>query len=215
MSTHRRETETVTSSFIARAARSVSRQLPIACVLLTACATAPQHASHPPASIGEQRAFFDGLRTLCGRAHEGTAIHVPATDEAFTGHRLVMHVSECSDTVIRIPFHVGDDRSRTWVLRPVAAGLELKHIHRHEDGTESSNTNYGGTTSARGTPHRQEFPADGVSVAAVPARATQWWYLEHYPGQRFTYGLFREETGLLYRIEFDLTSAVALPPPAW
>jgi hypothetical protein len=197
--------------------RSWARLAPAFVLLLGACAVAPQPdaPAQPPASIGEQRAFFDGLRALCGHAYEGTVIHVPATDDAFTGQRLVMHVSECSDSVLRIPFHVGADRSRTWVLRRVGAGLELKHYHRYEDGTESTNTNYGGTTSARGSPHRQEFPADAVSVAAVPGRASQWWFVEHYPGHRFAYGLFREETGMHYRIEFDLTRTVATPPPAW
>jgi hypothetical protein len=185
-------------------------------MLLAACGNAPQHGTaQPPACIGEQRAFREGLLALCGSAFEGSAVHVPPTDSAFVGRRLVMHIAECSDTAIRIPFHVGDDRSRTWVLRQVGAGLELKHVHRHEDGTESTNTNYGGLTSARGTPHRQEFPADSVSVAAVPARASQWWFLEHYPGGRFAYGLYREETGMHYRIEFDLTRPVAAPPPAW
>jgi hypothetical protein len=182
-----------------------------ACVLAvcTACATAPRQEPHG------QHAFWDGLQPLCGQAWQGTGVHLPATDTAFTGQRFVMHVAECGDSEMRIPFHVGDDRSRTWVLRRVAAGLELKHIHRHEDGMESSNSNYGGQTAAAGTPHRQEFPADAVSVAAVPARATQWWFLEHYPGRSFAYGLFREGSGLLYRIEFDLTTPVAAPPPPW
>ncbi|HSJ06940.1 MAG TPA: hypothetical protein VK936_09565 [Longimicrobiales bacterium] len=184
-------------------------------LLAASCAAAPRDGDHPPASIAEQRVFLDGLRGLCGNAYEGSVVHAPETDDAFTGRRLVMHVAECSDGMLRIPFHVGSDRSRTWFVRTASAGLELKHVHRHEDGTESSNTNYGGTTSARGTPHRQEFPADAVSVAAVPARGTQWWFLEHYPGRIFAYGLFREGSGLLYRIEFDLTSTVPPPPAPW
>lgn len=168
-----------------------------------------------PASVGETRAFWDGLQALCGNAYEGAGIHVPPADTAFAGARMVMHVALCTADEMRIPFHVGDDRSRTWVLRRVGGGLELKHIHRNPDGTEHTNTNYGGTTAARGTPHRQEFPADAVSVTAVPGRASQFWFLEHYPGHRFAYGLFRAETGLHYRIEFDLTRTVPVPPPAW
>lgn len=183
--------------------------------LTAACASAPRDGTRPSASIAEQRVFLDGLRGLCGHAYEGSVVHAPETDDTFTGRRIVMHVAECSEGEVRIPFHVGADRSRTWFVRRVGAGLELKHVHRHEDGTEAANTNYGGTTGARGTPHRQEFPADAVSVAAVPARATQWWFLEHYPGRLFAYGLFREGSGLLYRIEFDLTSTVDPPPPPW
>jgi hypothetical protein len=44
---------------------------------------------------------------------------------------------------------------------PRPAGIELKHVHRHRDGTEASNSNYGGRTAARGAPHRQEVP-DGA-----------------------------------------------------
>ena len=47
-----------------------------------------------------------------------------------------MHVRECSEDAIRIPFHVGEDRSRTWVVTRTANGLRLKHDHRHEDGSE-------------------------------------------------------------------------------
>ncbi len=155
------------------------------------------------------------MQPLCGHAFEGTPIHVPEADTAFATQRLVMHVAHCDEAEIRIPLHVGADRSRTWVLRRVGAGLELKHIHRHEDGTQTSNTDYGGTTSARGTPHRQEFPADAFSVAAVPARATQFWFLELYPGSRFAYGLFRQETGMHYRVEFDLDQTVPTPLPPW
>jgi hypothetical protein len=212
---------------------AVTRLALATCGLLASCASAPPreasggaggdlpaaHAAEPHTveqhPSFEQQAFWDGLQALCGGAYGGTGIHVPATDTAFIGQDFVMHVAECSDGEIRIPFHAGDDRSRTWVLRRDAAGIELKHVHRHRDGTEASNSNYGGRTAARGTPHRQEFPADAVSVAAVPARISQWWFLEHYPGRRFAYGLFRQDGGLHYRIEFDLASPVAPPPPPW
>jgi hypothetical protein len=174
---------------------------------MTAVPLVPDAAAQP--------VFWQTLRSLCGQAFEGTALVAPATDTDFAGRRLVMHVRDCGDTEIRIPFHVGDDRSRTWVVRYTATGLELKHVHRYEDGTESSNTNYGGLTRTAGTAHRQEFPADAFSIAAVPARASQWWFLELYPGHVFAYGLFREATGLRYRMEFDLTTPVAPPPPPW
>jgi hypothetical protein len=196
-----------------------SIRMPALAALLAVTSLAACSRTHTtafvPAPLAEAQVFWEQLQVLCGNAYEGAGIHVPATDTAFVGRRMVMHVAECSDSVMRIPFHVGDDRSRTWVLRRVGERLELKHIHRHEDGTESTNTNYGGTSFARGTPYRQEFPADVVSVTAVPARASQFWFLEHYPGHRFAYGLFRIQSGLHYRMEFDLTRPVPAPPPAW
>ena len=65
-------------------------------------------------------------------------------DASFTGQRLVMDVRQCTDDEIRIPFHVGKDRSRTWVISRTATGLRLKHDHRHEDGTSDALTMYGG-----------------------------------------------------------------------
>jgi hypothetical protein len=185
-------------------------------LFLAGCAISPApQTSHAPGLPQEQVEFWNGLRALCGSAFEGTAIHVPDTDSAFIGESLVMHVADCGDVEIRIPFHVGEDRSRTWVVRRTPAGLELKHIHRYADGSESTNTNYGGVASAAGTAHRQEFPADAFSVAAVAGRATQWWFLEHNPRSHFAYGLFRESTGMHYRIEFDLGRPIPTPPPAW
>jgi hypothetical protein len=205
------------------ASRTRLRRRSLAALLLAtslaACAAMPRQPD--PAAPGAARAgteaaaFWAALQPLCGQAFQGGGIHVPPADTAFSGAPMVMHVASCTGDEIRIPFHVGDDRSRTWVLRRADGGLELKHVHRNPDGSEHGNTNYGGTTAARGTPHRQEFPADAVSVAAVPGRASQFWFLELYPGHRFAYGLFRAETGLHYRIEFDLTQAVTPPPPAW
>jgi hypothetical protein len=110
----------------------------VAFVLVTTagCATAP---STP------RRDFFDDLSTLCGKTYEGRIVSpiVPA-DAAFAGKRLVMHVRECSADTIRIPIHVGDDRSRTWVFSRTGAGIRLKHDHRHQDGGEDKVTQYGG-----------------------------------------------------------------------
>src|SRR3712207_8407608 len=53
----------------------------------------------------------------------------------FAGKRLVMHVRDCSPNEVRIPFHVGEDRSRTWIVTRTAAGLRLKHDHRDRKST--------------------------------------------------------------------------------
>jgi hypothetical protein len=183
-------------------------------LVLAGCAV---HA--PPAVPGalpaEQERFWEGLQTLCGQAFPGRVIEAPATDTTFAGRALVMHVRECGEREIRIPFHVGEDRSRTWVVGRTPGGLRLKHDHRHPDGTPDANTDYGGDTAAPGTAVRQEFPADAFSIERVPARATQAWFLEVHPGRTFAYGLHREATGLRYRIEFDLASPVPPPPAPW
>lgn len=186
-----------------------------AALVLIGCAgraAPPQTTELPPA----QQQFWTRLQQLCGQAFAGQVVESPATDTTFAaGRGLVMHVGECGDREVRIPLHVGEDRSRTWVVTRTATGLRLKHDHRHRDGTPDANTGYGGDTLTRGTATRQEFPADAFSVAQVPARASQAWYLEIRPGARFAYGLHREATGMRYRMEFDLTRPVAPPPPPW
>ena len=126
-----------------------------------------------------------------------------------------MHVRSCDMAEIRIPFHVGEDRSRTWVLTPTATGLRLKHDHRHEDGTEDEVTQYGGDATGRGTASSQDFPADPFTAELVPAAATNVWTIEVVPGERFVYALRREGTDRRFRAEFDLSSPVAAPPPPW
>jgi hypothetical protein len=162
-----------------------------------------------------QVAFWNSLLALCDEAYEGQVIEAPAGDTTFAGHRLVMHVRECSDEEIRIPFHVGENRSRTWVLQPTGVGLRLKHDHRHEDGTDDEVTWYGGDTRDAGTPNVQEFHADQHTAELIPAAATNVWTVEVYSGDMFVYALRREGTDRRFRIEFDLTRPVAAPPAPW
>ena len=121
-----------------------------------ACAAAdPPQVSGPPAPAD---AFMARLQALCGKAYEGRVVTNDPADTAFAGKRLVMHVRECAADEVRIPFHVGDDRSRTWIVTRTATGLRLKHDHRHADGQPDELTMYGGDTIGR----RNRAPA-GIS----------------------------------------------------
>jgi hypothetical protein len=159
----------------------------------------------------EQNRFWESLLTLCGKAFEGKVIEAPAGDATFADKRLVIHVRECKDGVVRIPLHVGEDRSRTWVISRNAMGLRLKHDHRHEDGTEDKQTQYGGDTAASGSATRQEFPADAHTAAVIPAAKANVWTVEVHPGRTFVYALRRERTDRRYRLEFELAKPVAAP----
>lgn len=181
----------------------------ICALLLTGCTTIA-----PPAPAD---AFFARLTSLCGKAFAGRVVSTEAADADMRGKPLVMHVRECSASTIRIPFHVGADRSRTWVISRDAGGLRLKHDHRHEDGSEDVLTQYGGD-GAVGTAERQEFPADAFSKALFlsrgnPASVTNVWAMEVRPGRIFAYELRRPNRYL--RAEFDLTRPVPAPPPPW
>lgn len=173
-------------------------------------------ASPASGPAADQEAFWENLRDLCGQAFEGTLLLAPPDDDWWGADRVVMHVRECGEEEIRIPLHIDENRSRTWVVTRTATGLRLKHDHRLADGTpDASNTDYGGDTVLPGSQWRQEFPADAYSVGVVPARASQLWYLELRPGRDFSYGLRREAAGLRYHLEFDLTQPVEPPPPPW
>ncbi len=163
--------------------------------------------------------FFANLSALCGQAFEGRIASPPvAADAAFAGKRLVMHVRQCSADTIRIPFHVGDDRSRTWVVTRTPTGHRLKHDHRHPDGSEDKVTQYGGDSVAPDTAARQEFPADAFTKALLlrennPAGVANVWAIEVHPERLFAYELRRPAR--FFRVEFDLTRPVAPAPAPW
>lgn len=162
-----------------------------------------------------QLAFLASLNAMCGQSFEGRVVENEPPSDAFVGKVLVMHVRECSDSAIRIPFHVGEDRSRTWVITTTATGLRLKHDHRHEDGKPDSVTQYGGDTNGPGSAVRQEFPADAYTGSLIPASATNVWTVEVDAGKTFAYALRRDINNRRFRVEFDLTRPVATPPAPW
>ncbi len=161
---------------------------------------------------------FDRLAALCGKAFEGRIVSPPvAADASFAGQRLVMHVRECSPTTIRIPFHVGDDHSRTWVVSRTERGLRLKHDHRHRDGSEDKVTQYGGDSTTPRTATRQEYPADAFTKALLvregnTAGVANIWAIE-VNVQIFAYELRRPNR--FFRVEFDLSRPVVPPPAPW
>ncbi len=193
--------------------RRLAPLAPLATIAVLALACGERPAPEPTAA--DQ--FWSALSGLCGQAHGGTITEAIAGDTAFAGKALVMHVRECSDSVIRVPFHVGEDRSRTWVLTRLAdGGLRLKHDHRHADGVEDSVTQYGGDAPGdRVTPTSVEFPADAFTAGLIPAAATNVWTVMVEPGARFVYALRRDGTDRRFRVEFDLGTLLDAPPPPW
>ena len=149
------------------------------------------------------------LNALCGQKFEGRVVTPDPADAAFASSRLLMHVRDCSAEEVRIPFWVGDDRSRTWVITRTSSGVRLKHDHRHTDGTEDALSQYGGDTVDAGSATRQEFPVDPFSkhMFTRQDRAvsnTNVWAVEVEPGGVFAYEL-RRPGGRFFRVEFDLT----------
>jgi len=182
---------------------------------------APALVTDAVADVEPQAAFMVALRRHCGQAFAGRIVNnVPAeAEDPFAGKPLRMHVRECGNDEIRIPFHVGEDRSRTWVISRTDAGLRLKHDHRHVDGSEDALTQYGGDTAMSGSATRQEFPADAFSKRLFEQQGrtvsiSNTWAIEIEPGQRFLYELSRP-SGRLFQVEFDLNAPVPIPPAPW
>lgn len=160
-----------------------------------------------------QEKFWQSLKKHCGKSYAGTfdAENIP---EDFKGKELVMYVMECEENVIKVPFHVGDDLSRTWVFTRTADGIELKHDHRLEDGSHDEVTMYGGTTSNTGLDHVQFFPADQETSILIPdASGNMWWVT--IDDKEYTYNLKRVNTPNHFRVAFDLTKEIPTPERPW
>ena len=193
---------------------------------LASCASAPDAVVVAPAAAAQSPAdaFMAALASYCGQAFAGRiAANTPAstTPDPFDGKALVMHVRGCDEPAreLRVPFHVGDDHSRTWVITRTATGLRLKHDHRHPDGSADVLTMYGGDSTSPGEAGRQEFPVDAESVALFQregstASVSNTWAMEIAPGKNFVYELSRPG-GRLFRVEFDLAKPVPAPPAPW
>jgi hypothetical protein len=191
---------------------------------LAACAPAQQpadtaaDAAGTVAAISPQAMFWANLEQHCGNAYPGRLTLERPGDDMLTGsEQLIVHFRQCGADTLRVPFHIEKeatntwDRSRTWLFMRTSSGLELRHDHRHEDGTPDEVTMYGGTTADDGTANRQEFiladrRADDGSLLG--------WRVEIEPGVRYTYGTIRGGEWT-WRVDFDLSGTVAAPPAPW
>lgn len=193
------------------------KQIFAAVIALSALAAGPTIAqpvmpAASTASNAAQDGFFARLTELCGKRFEGQVVTTEAADSDFAGKRLTMHVRDCSAEEIRIPFAVGEDRSRTWILTRTADGLRLKHDHRGTDGKPDGFHWYGGTALTSGTEARQDFPVDAYSIEMFNAwdasvSTTNVWAVEVHPARMFAYELRRANRH--FRVEFDLTRPVS------
>ncbi len=162
--------------------------------------------------ISKIDSFWNTLQQHCGKAYEGLIVSGATAD--FKDKKLVMHVKACEENRIRIPFNVGDNRSRTWVLTKTKSGITLKHDHRHEDGSEDAVTQYGGTTTNEGFSNMQIFPADIQTQKTIPAAASNVWWIT-INDSSFTYNLRRIGSDRLFTVAFNLKQPIETPLAPW
>lgn len=158
--------------------------------------------------------FITKLRQHCGKAYEGKIVAGGREGDAFSGKRLLMQVRTCEPGKIQVPFFVGEDRSRVWVLTPVDGKLLLKHDHTHEDGTPDKVTRYGGQATNTGSSIQQVFPADQETCDLLPAACTNVWWIT-LTDKAFTYNLRRIGSDRLFTVSFDLTKPVEVDAEPW
>ncbi|MCM4166898.1 hypothetical protein KCTC52924_01753 [Arenibacter antarcticus] len=159
--------------------------------------------------------FWNTLENHCGKSYEGVITAGGKEGDGFTGEKLLMHVRACDENEIRIPFFVGDDKSRTWVLTRGDDNLILlKHDHRLKDGSEDTVTQYGGRSPNTGLADIQFFPADQFTSNLLEhASNNVWWFT--VDDTSFTYNLRRIGTDRFFSVKFDLTKIVGTPAAPW
>jgi hypothetical protein len=144
------------------------------------------------AQSSPQDTFFQQIASTCGTRFTGRASFPEDPGDAWRDKDIVAYIETCEEDEIRIPLSVGEDHSRTWILRRMEGGLELKHDHRHKDGTPDEVTMYGGTTLSAGSHLSQSFPADAYTADLIPDAATNEWFMSFSEdGTELTYYLER------------------------
>jgi len=173
-------------------------------LVVVAVTAAPLVAQAP----APREAFWARLQALCESSAAGRLVSAPPGDTQIDpAAPLVVHFWECGETELRFPLHVAENRSRTWVFIRHADRLELRHDHRHEDGSEDRTTWYGAETMDEGTAGSQEFVTERNGVRSG-------WRVQVESGRHFTYGTIRGGDWR-HHLEFDLRAPVAAPPMHW
>ena len=152
-----------------------------------------------------QKQFLSSLKPYCGNSYEGKTIFPVDETDPFHGKTLKIHFTGCSRNEYRIPFQVGDDRSRTWILTADNKTLTLKHDHRHADSSPDSVTMYGGVSRDPKNALNQLFPADPYTASLIPAAATNEWNLVLSNDGRTLSYILKRHNKLRFHADFDLS----------
>ena len=151
-----------------------------------------------------EEAFWNALLQQCTHVFTGMSTYPDNPEDSFYGKELVANFINCTDTKIHVPFHVGDNKSRTWIFSKLDNGkIQLKHQHLHDDGSVDEVSNYGGISTGGDikindlskTMH-VHFPADDFTKKLLPEASTNVWTIElitySYSNQDvLTYNLYR------------------------
>lgn len=158
--------------------------------------------------------FLEQFKPLVGQYFEGEIVAGGKEGDGFTGKRLLMEVMSYDDREVKVPFYVGDDKSRTWILGYSNHVITLKHDHRHQDGSPDKVTFYGGTSSNEGSKTIQVFPADNETCELLDYACQNVWWIT-MDGTTYTYNLRRIGSDRVFTVKFDLTKPVKSDYKPW
>jgi hypothetical protein len=186
------------TQFLITLKKKEMKKFALICVLIVATAFS---------AMAQQKEFLENLRAYCGKSFEGKPIF-PAENNPFGDERLIVIFSSCNENEIRMPFHVGNDKSRTWILTLNEEGLLFKHDHRHDDGTPDEVTNYGGWASGDGNEWVQFFPADQFTKDLIPYAATNEWSFVIDTENKVLKYVLKRDGNMRFQADFDLSKPI-------
>ena len=155
-------------------------------------------------ALAEGPSVFDVLYQLDGKSYSGGMTY-PADSAHPMNKPMRITVEVVSENEVRVPFAVGEDRSRTWILRRSSEGISLKHDHRHSDGTPDEVTNYGGVDRVQVLGRQLVFPADEETKSMLPEAATNVWSLRLSPDGKQLYYYLERHKEARFEAHFDLS----------
>ncbi|MBW6535518.1 MAG: hypothetical protein K0B11_10945 [Mariniphaga sp.] len=156
----------------------------------------------------KEKAFLNNLTGLCGKSFRGKETYTAPGRDSWADKDFVMHVTVCEEDKVYIPFHLGEDHSRTWMFIMEGQRLRFRHDHRHEDGTPEELTMYGGYSDGTGTGYKQKFPADDYTIKLLDDNASrEWRVILAEDISTFTYQLLYNGE-VVFSAEFDLTRPI-------
>lgn len=158
--------------------------------------------------------FLEQFKPFEGQYFEGEIIAGAREGDDFSGKKLLMQVMSYDDREVKIPFYVGENKSRTWILSYSNNVITLKHDHRHEDGSPDKITFYGGTSPNEGSLNTQIFPADQETCELIDYACQNVWWIT-MDGNTYTYNLRRVGSDRVFSVKFDLTKPVSSDYKPW
>lgn len=152
--------------------------------------------------------FMENLKTFEGQSFYGKVLFPENPDAPFNADTLYVNFESFTDTEVRMPFILGSDKSRTWVLTLNENGLLFKHDHRHSDGTPEDITMYGGYADEQGNALSQNFPADEETFTMMPETSTNVWTFKFNEEMTEFHYILERHSAPRFHVVFDLTAPI-------